>query len=245
MALIFVGCPPTDTGNGPSGGEPPIPSSTGKVVVSGNIYEAAKLNHTQTEIGDLLRDHISEISISFGEDPNVLPEETNSYTEPFIINIEADGSYYSELSIVPASYSVWIEAYDSLNKRLFFDSLTVLVAAGQTTDLNIMFELVQAYFFEFQIDGMPGDWLASGDTVITTDSGDLYFVNYTKIGTSLGFSGWLPIGFDGHTAYIEMTDLSGTPYLTYLNFDIFDAISGLVLIPYTGGIVNVNIGFNY
>ncbi|PIS06037.1 MAG: hypothetical protein COT80_04710 [Candidatus Buchananbacteria bacterium CG10_big_fil_rev_8_21_14_0_10_33_19] len=247
MASINMGCPPTDQYSGPSADEPPIPSTTGKVVVSGNIYDyqSAKLSHTQTQIGDMFRDNIDYISIWFGEDSSVPPAQTNAYADPFVIDVDAAGNYFGELSIVPANYSVWIEAYDVHDKRLFFDSVIVVVTAGSTTNLNIMFELVDSYFFEFQIDNMPGDWSASGDATIVTDTGDQYFMAYTKVGTALHFAGWLPIGFDGHHATIQLVDLIGTPYSTYLNFDIFDAIAGLVLIPYSGGIVNVNIGFNY
>ncbi|MDO8669348.1 MAG: hypothetical protein Q7K65_03580 [Candidatus Buchananbacteria bacterium] len=243
VALITVGCPPADISSPPEG-EPPNPQTLGQVVISGNIFDSSKLL-TQTQIGDLLKTKIDYIKIWFGEDTSVPPSQTNSYPDPFVVEIDSAGNYYSQLSIIPAHYSIYTEAYDSGDKRLFVDQLLLVVLSGQTTDLNILFGLVDLYLFEFQISDFPGNWGNTGDAVIVTGDGSNYFISYVKSGVALNFSAWLPINFDGFTSYMDLTDLDGVTYSTDLNFDIFDAVDGLFPIPFAGGVVDINIGFEY
>lgn len=249
LVATFTGCPSADLLGPLNGGQFPNPQNLGSVVIEGNLYSNDGYNtgpfKTQTEIGDLFKSKIDHINVSFGEDVSVPPEDTNSYADLFVITVDANGNYYAELSIIPAHYSVWVEAFHINRTPLFYDEVLVEVVTGMVTDLDILLKLRETFLFEFAIDDLPGEYNSAGDALIVTDSGANYYVGYQTVGDILHFSSWLPLNFDGFTATMEIVDQTGVSYITALDFDIFNAIDGEFTIAYGGGVVNVNIGFEY
>ena len=204
-----------------------------------------KAFRTWTEIGDTLKSKIDHIKIYFSEDPNY-PSNTFAYEDPFTITVDAQGNYYGEFSIIPAHYIVWAYAYQENGNVLFDDSVYLNVWPGQTTPLNIMFAFLDSYLYKFRINGLPGDYPPTGSVVITNSLNSQYVADYLKDANgNLIFSSWLPLDFDGETANMEIVDLNGISYSTDLNFDITHAVEGLIIVSYTGGIVTVDIGFEY
>jgi hypothetical protein len=244
--LTLAGCLPTDL-NGPSVGGQPSNPNIGTVVIEGNLYDNSQLKLTPTyqEIGDLFKSKIDHINVWFGEDPNAPGGDTNSYPNPFVITVDVGGDYYAELSIVPAYYSIYVEAYHTNGTVLFWDEVDIQVLAGDTTNLDILLSMRDTFEFKFIINSLPGNYGASGSAIITTGDSSQYFVGYEKVGDILHFSSWLPLDFDGYTSTIEIIDSDSVPYITALNFDIFDAIDGEFVISYGGGVVSVDIGFEY
>ena len=254
LAVVIVsalaGCPdfvvpPSDN----DGGEPQ--QEMGKLIVNIQLYDpVAKVSIS--DYGDLLKRQIVSLNLFFD-----LQGDEKPLRQSFFAPVE-NGWCRTEIMIRPGIYDVWVEAIDVIGRILFFNKLDGFEVVRGENRLAVALIMNQNYLYRFTIPDLPGEYDEFGGAIITTNDGATYYIwFYPQIpdggdtSTLMVFDAWLPLDFDGlaSQAVLVIQDRNGESYVTELNFDIFDAVGGIMYLPYVYpewmGDVIVDISFEY
>ena len=242
MSILMVGCPqPLQVD---------IPAEMGKVVVKGNLYDDrdSLKSIDPNNVVDLFIDHARSMVFDF------FPESGNRIS--FSVAIQDNGQYEGSFLLPAGKYYMFTTILDWESNVLFYNNSHVQVVKGQESKMSIIFELYPIARFNFQINGLPGDYPEYGQATIITNAGQVFTGNYYRnykgkgAGDEIIFEFWLPFDFDGADgAYLMLTDVNGEAQATELGigFNIFLAVDGYFTIDYVEatnlGSVDVTIGF--
>jgi len=249
MVSVLTGCPkapvtpPVDAVDNPQGD---VEQPNGMVIVSGKLFDPNKA--TTREIGDMLKRQIVQLNFNFYHETAL---DGSLY---YVVPVE-QGSFYAQLPIRTGNWCVWVEAIDINGQCLFYDSTTLTVAAGDNL-LEVSFAIVNSFLFKFTVEGLPGEYDDYGQAEISTNSGDIFYVQYSVDRVEgqeplMVFYAYLPTGFDGQQqqAILKIQDRNKKAYYSEIGFNIFQATEGMMSIPYQFpswmGDVNVDITFEY
>ena len=245
LSFLMVGCPqaPQIDNSIPQG-------EMGKVVIKGNLHDDRDnlKSIDPNNVVDLYIEQARYLVFDF------YPESGNEIS--FSVAIQDNGQYEGSFLLPAGKYYMFTTILDWKSDTLFYNNSHVQVAKGQETKMSIIFELYPIARFNFQINGLPGDYPEYGQATIITNAGQVFAGNYYQnykgksVGNEIIFEFGLPFDFDGADgAYLMLTDVNGEAQATELGvgFNIFSAAYGYFTIDYVEatelGSVDVSIGF--
>ena len=249
LLCTFTGCPVSGTLSTDNGGGV-IELELGKVIVSGQLYDPAA-KASIGDYGDLLKRQITSLNFFF----YLQGDDQLNQSQSFFVPVE-NGSYYAEIMIRPGTYDIWVEAIDAYGNVLFSDNLKFEVNGGENL-IEVVFIMTESYRYRFFVGELPGAYDEYGQAVITTNDGSTYYAWFSPQNpggqdpVTMIFTAWLPLDFDSllNQAVLAIQDINGKSYATQLDFDLFDAVYGIMYVPYVYpswmGDVYVDISFEY
>lgn len=223
----------------------------GKVIASGKFYDPANKGSVHDD-GDLLKRQIAFLNFYFYPESGESPSSAQSFRIP----VES-GSYYGEMAVRPGSYNVWVEAIDIFGQVLFYKNTNFEVVTGNNR-IQVELSMITEFCNKFIFPDLAGDFGDYGQAEIKVKSGQTFWAIYEakylfgwENPPILYFTVLLPLAFDGDKdqAVLTIWDLSGAPHLTELNFDLLEAVGGMMYLPFVYpqwmGNVDVDITFEY
>ena len=254
FVAVLSGCPtapngmpiPVVTDSPAAGGQNDqsvvVGQDEGLVIVSGSFSRSAEKSVNLNDVVDDFIGHAVSLRLSFWPN-NTYPEDMGKgggcggkcggYGGLYFDLPIVDGEFYGEIALRAGEYSVYADVYDAGYNQLFWASSEVKVTAGESSQLDLLFQLPEFHNFVFRVPALPGMFQSYGEADIVTVGGEVFSAYYyvecwecpmESSGDGLIFSVNLPIGFSGADSDAEMllVDVDGNTVATKLDFDIFN-----------------------